>query len=356
MRSWSSYHQSPSDDHQEYDVHGNLIVAEAGDFEAEPSTAGTLATAQANPKSQAVTGRIFGRKKKGLEFYKIFHLIMMFYLYLYCSRVPELFPSLHIGAALQPILLIGMIMTKTTTSLWKSDIGKTMFYFMAWVGLCVPFSVWKGGSFTTWLTTVQALVLLLFMSAFIRSTEDCFRAMYMVALAMATIGVLTLVMGSTTGGSETSTRLGLGSSVDTLSDANFLALYLVVGIPFIIFAMSWKRGFVRMALFFMLVPVLAGFARTGSRMGLLALGVGMMLFFCFATAVERIAIVMGGILFVALAITLLPQQISGRFTTYFKAYSSAQAEAAASAEVRKVLFSAKHCLELQASLPGCGSG
>ncbi len=138
MRSWSSYHQSPSDDHQEYDVHGNLIVAEAGDFEAEPSTAGALATAQANPKSQAVTGRIFGRKKKGLEFYKVFHLIMMFYLYLYCSRIPELVPSLHIGAALQPILLIGMFMTGTTKSLFKSDIGKTMFYFMLWVGSVCP--------------------------------------------------------------------------------------------------------------------------------------------------------------------------------------------------------------------------
>ena len=356
MRSWSSYNNSPSDDHQEYDVHGNLIVAEDGDFEAEAPGGQALATSQVNPKSTAVTGRIFGRKKKGLEFYKIFHLIMMFYLYLYCSRIPELVPSLHIGAALQPILLIGMIMTRTTKSLWQSDIGKTMFYFMLWVGICVPFSVWKGGSFTTWLTTVQALVLLFFMAAFIRTTEDCYRAMYMVALAMATIGVLTLVMGGSTGGSDTSTRLGLGNAVDTLSDANFLALYLVVGIPFIIFAMSWKRGFVRMALFFMLVPVLAGFARTGSRMGLLALGVGMLLFFCFATAVERIAIVMGGVLFIALAITLLPQQISGRFTTYFKADSSAQAEAAASAEVRKVLFLRSVALSFEHPFLGVGPG
>ena len=355
MRSWSSYHQSPSDDHQEYDVHGNLIVAEAGDFEAEPSSAGALATAQANPKSQAVTGRIFGRKK-GVEFYKVFHLIMMFYLYLYCSRIPELVPSLHIGAALQPILLIGMFMTGTTKSLFKTDIGKTMFYFMLWVGLCVPFSVWKGGSFTTWLTTVQALVLLFFMSAFIRSTEDCYRAMYMVALAMATIGVETLVLGTGTGGSASQSRLGLGSAVDTLSDANFLALYLVVGIPFIIFAMSWKRGFVRIALLFMLVPVLAGFARTGSRMGMLALGIGMLLFFFFATAIERIAIVMVGVLFVALAITLLPQQISDRFMTFFKASSAAQAEAAASAETRKILFMRSLALSFGHPSMGVGPG
>jgi len=355
VRSWSSYHNSPSDDHQEYDVHGNLIVAEAGDFEAETPTE-QFAMAQADARPKALARRVFGRKKRGLEFYKIFHLIMMLYLYLYCSRIPELVPSLHIGAALQPILLIGMIMTKTTKSLFKTDIGKTMFAFMLWVGLCVPFSVWKGGSFTTWLTTVQALVLLFFMAAFIRSTEDCFRAMYMVALAMATIGVLTLVMGGSTGGSDTSTRLGLGSAVDTLSDANFLALYLVVGIPFLIFAISYKKGLMRIALFFMIVPVLAGFARTGSRMGMLALGVGMLLFFAFATAIERIVIVMGGILFVALAISLLPQQISDRFTTFFKASSAAQAEAAASAEVRKVLFLRSVALSFEHPFLGVGPG
>ena len=355
MRSWSSYHNSPSDDHQEYDVHGNLIVADP-EFDAEAPAAEQVVKAQAHPQSPAPAGRIFGRQKRGLEFYKIFHLIMMVYLYLYCSRIPELMPALHIGAALQPLLLIGMIMTKTTKSLFKSDIGKTMFAFTCWVGLCVPFSVWKGGSATTFLTTLQALILLFFMAAFIRSTEDCYRAMYMVALAMATIGVLTMVMGGGTGGSATETRLGLGSSVDTLSDANFLALYLVVGIPFIIFSMSWKRGFMRIALLFMLVPVLAGFARTGSRMGMLALGIGTLLFFAFATALERIAIIVGMVAFVALAFTLLPQQISERFTTFFKASSHAQEEAAASAETRKLLFMRSLTLTFRHPVFGVGPG
>jgi O-antigen ligase len=231
-----------------------------------------------------------------------------------------------------------------------------MFAFTLWVGLCVPFSVWKGGSFTTWLTTLQAFVLLFFMAAFIRSTEDCYRAMYMVALAMATIGILTVVMGGGTGGNDAQTRLGLGASVDTLSDANFLALYLVVGIPFLIFAMSYKKGLMRIALFFMMVPVLAGFARTGSRMGMLALAIGMLLFFAFATAMERIVIVMGGILFVALALSLLPQQISDRFTTFFKASSAAQAEAAASAETRKILFMRSVVLSFEHPILGVGPG
>lgn len=295
-------------------------------------------------------------KHRRPEFYKPFHLILLVYLYLYCSRIPELVPSMHLGLAIQPLLVIGMFMTGTTKSIFKSTIGKLMTAFTLWIGLCVPFSVWKGGSFTTWTTTLQALVLLMFMAAFIRSVEDCMRAMYVVALAMGTIGILSMLIGGGTGGEATESRLGLGSRADTLADANFLALYLVVGIPFILFAMSYKKGLMRWGLFLMLIPVLAGFARTGSRMGLLAFGAGMILFFAFATAMERMAILIGGILFIALAVTLLPDQILDRFTTYFVAKNAAQEEAANSAETRKILFFRSLQLSLEHPILGVGPG
>ncbi len=337
---WSSIPDSTPAATEEYDIHGNLIVAE------QP-------TASAASAQRSVT---FKGKKRRPEFYKPFHLILMFYLYLYCSRIPEIIPSLHLGMALQPLLLIGMLMTGTTKTIFKSDIGRLMTAFTIWVGLCVPFSVWKGGSFTTWLTTLQALALLFFMAAFIRSVEDCYRAMLMVALGMGTIGVLSMVMGGGTGGGANEVRLGLGSGADTLADANFLALYLVVGIPFIIFAMSWKKGLMRVALALSLIPVLAGFSRTGSRMGLLALAAGMFLFFIFATALERMAIIMGGILFLALAITLLPQRITERFTTYLEASSNAQAEAANSAAMRKALFLRSLEMSFKHPILGVGPG
>jgi len=295
-------------------------------------------------------------KHRRPEFYKPFHLIFMVYLFLYCSRIPELVPSMHLGLLLQPLLLIGMFMTGTTKSIFKSDIGKLMTAFTFWVGLCVPFSVWKGGSFTTWTTTLQALLLLFFMAAFIRTVEDCMRAMWVVAVSMGVIGILSMLIGGGTGGSATEARLGLGSKADTLADANFLALYLVVGIPFIIFATTYKKGLMRLGLFLMLIPVLAGFARTGSRMGLLAFLAGMILFFCFATALERMAILCGGILFIALAVTLLPDKILDRFTTYFVAKSAAQAEAASSAQTRKLLFMRSIQLSFEHPILGVGPG
>jgi len=129
-----------------------------------------------------------------------------------------------------------------------------------------------------------------------------------------------------------------------------------VGVPFIIFSMTRKKGFTRLMLFLLLIPVLAGFSRTGSRMGVLALGAGMLLFFIFASAVERMAILIGGILFISLAVSLLPQNLVDRFTTYFQADSSAAAEAAASAQFRKALFIRSLWLSIEHPVFGVGPG
>ena len=65
---------------------------------------------------------------------------------------------------------------------------------------------------------------------------------------------------------------------------------------------------------------------------------------------------MGGILFLALAMSLLPQRIAERFTTFFKASSAAQQEAASSAETRKLLFMRSIQLTMQHPVLGVGPG
>ena len=110
------------------------------------------------------------------------------------------------------------------------------------------------------------------MTAFIRSIDDCYRVIFVIALAMTAVGILSLVIG---GGREGSNRLGLGTGNDTLSDSNFLALFLIVGLPLIWFSASVKKGLMRLVMILAVVPVLAGAAKTGSRSGLLALGAGL---------------------------------------------------------------------------------
>src|SRR5271165_3854416 len=206
------------------------------------------------------------------EFYKPFHYLLLVYLFFYCSRLGEFLPWFRIGLLLQPMLLIGMFMTGTQKAIFRTDIGRTMTAFTLWVAVCVPFSVWKGGSFQILILAVQALALLFFMASFIRTLDDCYRVMFVLALAMAAVGLMSFVIG---GGRTGDVRVGLGNQEsETLGDANFLALYLIIGLPLLWFCSTWKKGIVKIGLILLMFPVLAAAGRTGSRMGLLAIGLG----------------------------------------------------------------------------------
>jgi O-antigen ligase len=287
----------------------------------------------------------------GGKFYKPFYYVLLVYLFVYCSRITELIPNAHIGLVLQPILLIGMIMTGRVKAILQMPLGKVLIAFTCWVAICVPFSVWRGGSFTTFLTSLQALALVAFMAAFIRTIPDCFRAIYTVALAMSAVGVLSLVVG---GGRIGSDRLGLGAGPLTLADANFLCLHLLIGLPFLWFAISTKTGFKKILLLSLMLPILAGAARTGSRMGLVILFAGLLLYLIFASAKQRLIVIFSGVAFLIVALFFLPQKTMERFTTYFEAHSAQSEEAAASAEERKRLLI--RSLELTAEHPLFGVG
>jgi len=308
-------------------------------------------TPPAGPTQRKTVTKVRGRR--GPEFYKPFHYILLAYLFFYCSRIPEMVPALHAGIALQPLLLVGMIMTKSTKMVFQSQIGRAMCWFTGWIAVCVPFAVWRGGAFDQFTLALQALALLFFMAAFIRTMEDVYRTILTVALAMAAVGVLSLAIG---GGREGSTRLGLGSGNDTLSDANFLALFLIVGLPLIIFSATRKRGLMKILLILSLGPVLAGAAKTGSRSGLLALAAGLVFFLIFASMKARIGFIAGGAIFIVCAAVLLPQDIAQRFTTYFAASSGATEEAAQSAATRKLLLTKSIDLTLRNPILGVGPG
>ncbi len=303
--------------------------------------------------SQAQTQVAPGSRKRGAEFYKPFHYLLLIYLFFYCSRIPEMVPAFHIGLLLQPLLLAGMIMTGTTKTIYQSTVGRAMLWFTGWMLLCIPFATWKGGAFDQFTIALQALLLIFFMTAFIRSIDDCYRVIFVIALAMTAVGILSLVIG---GGREGSNRLGLGTGNDTLSDSNFLALFLIVGLPLIWFSASVKKGLMRLVMILAVVPVLAGAAKTGSRSGLLALGAGIIFFLIFASMKQRIIIVGGGLIFFILAGALLPPTILGRFTTIFQAKSAGAEEAAESAETRKMLLGKSLDMTLHHPILGVGPG
>ena len=127
------------------------------------------------------------------KIYKPFYYLLLVYLFIYCSRITELIPHAHVGIIIrEPVLLIGVFMTGRMKAILRMPLGKILIAFTAWIMICVPFSVWRGGSFSTFLLVLQGLALVVFMAAFIQTIPDCFRVMSTVALATAAIGLLSL--------------------------------------------------------------------------------------------------------------------------------------------------------------------
>ena len=243
--------------------------------------------------------------------YLVFHYVLVAYLFMYVSRLPELVPWLRIGYLLMPILLVGLVMTDQAKVLLDVRTGRWLAAFTIWVAVCVPVSFWPGGSFRTLVGTAQSLLIVAFIVAFVRSMRDVMRAAIAIGLASGTIAILSFISSA-----NIANRQGLGGSA-SLADPNFFALYLLVGTAMLCIVASQTSGWLRPCAI-VLIPInLAAMARSGSRAGIAALAAGVVLFLIYASAKQRVVVLSACLAGALCGAFLLPQDITQRFTDWF---------------------------------------
>lgn len=245
------------------------------------------------------------------QLYMVFHYVLLVYLFLTVSRLPELFTWMRIGLILQPILLVGLIMTKRVRVLLEVRSGRWLIGFTIWVAICVPFSFWPGGSFWALVRTVQSLFLVAFILAFVRSVRDVMRALTAVGLASGAIAILSFVSSA-----EIGNRQGVGGSA-TLADPNFFALYVLVGAALLCLTVSQTRGWLRLCALALIPIDLAAVGHTGSRAGLLSLAAGLIMLLIYGSTKQRTIILSACLFGLLVAAFYLPQSIKRRFTDWF---------------------------------------
>jgi O-antigen ligase len=282
------------------------------------------------------------------QLYLAFHYVLLLYLFAYVARLPEIVTWLRVGFILEPILLVGLVLTKSTRGLLEMRSGRWLIAFTVWVAICVPFSFWPGGSFWVAVLALRALLLVAFMLAFLRSVRDVMRALTTVGLASGTIAIISFLVPERVGMGG---RQGMTGSA-TLGDANFFALYLAVGVALLCVTVSQNRGWLRLGALALIPISLAGIARSGSRAGLLTLGVGLIVLLVYGSTKQRTAILSACLLGVLLAASFLPERITQRFTTLFTPnkptvegeVAAASAEARYQLLLRSLVITAKHPL------------
>ena len=286
--------------------------------------------------------------------YRFFQYVLLVYLFFYCSRVSEMAGGMRFAIVLLPILVVGLFISGRTKAILEMRSGKALIAFTFWVAACVPTSLWRSDSLKILRGNVIALVIIVVMAAFIRSVRDSFRLMYTIGLSMALVAVIGLASGH----GPQSARLGAGDT-STLKDPNFFCLYILVGICFLSLSVSVHKGFKRLLSIGLIVICLAAAARSGSRMGLAAFGVTVVMFFIFGNSRQRIYLLLGCLLMAAVIPPLLPQSVKRRFMILFQAGQGSTREdisAAESALVRRKLLLRSLQFTFEYPLFGVGPG
>jgi len=306
--------------------------------------------------------------------YAMFYYALLIYIYLFCTRLPELVPQIRLALAMTVIMLAGLFATGRGGDLFQTKLGRIFVAFAVWTAVCVPTSVWMGGSVDVLKGTVQAVLFVGFIFAFARTLPEIKHCMYSLGAAMGTVAVLSITMfrdsmidpntgiasvanAAPTNPGEAEQRLGLFHSA-TLQDPNFMSLYLLIGLPFLWLGVRRGSWFTKILFLLLMPPVLIAIGHSGSRMALILFAAGLIMFLAWATMKERGIVLASVVVLIAMIVPVLPQTTINRFTTLFhgKQDTFESQEAADSANVRLLLLWRSLVMTAQHPIFGVGPG
>lgn len=272
---------------------------------------------------------------------------LVIWAFLLVSRLPELL-SQSVGIAvvrpfliLYPLMLVLLLPGGGLLRVLNSLVGIAFVALTAWIMLAVPFSVWKGGS-TRWLAMRWLPNMLTFaaFAALLLTMVHWRRVAGAIGWATPVITLSALLAGKVD-------ALGRASVAEgTLGNANELAAILLMALPFWVgSARVPGASMVRKLIVFGSLP-LAFYVvlRTGSRSGVLTLGLLCLMFVFQFRAAGRLILLTLMVIVSLVVLAAVPSEIRDRLTTFFTADEDSEqnlmiAESAAgSSKLRKQLL------------------
>jgi O-antigen ligase len=289
-----------------------------------------------------------------------FYITLIFVFVVY-ARLPEftfLSSAAHSARILVGLSLLAIVLFGGSVRAVFSKVGISLMAFTIWLCIATPFSVWRGGSAKM---LKDLWVLALFSFAIIAATvvglEQCRKLIYAFAVATVFIEGFAIVLGRVQGG-----RMSLLGG--TLGNANYLAMMLLIGLPFCLFVVRTKAGMsvFKFACLAMLLCVPVTVAATGSRGGLVTLIFMFLLYFVPLPASQKVAVAMGALILAVISIAWASRGALERYKTILTIkpgqtrLTGSEQSAIESAELRKELLLSSLQLTLRHPLVGVGPG
>lgn len=238
---------------------------------------------------------------------------LLLYLFLYLSRIMELvMTSARLTMVLNLLFLFAAVLTMSILNIVKTKPGLFLIGFVLWTVVCLPFSVWRGGSVESVIQGSRSLLLMACIIGLASSSKRCMQLMYTMGFAMAVAAITSYGAGERTGAGRLSLEGG------SFGDPNTYSLYLLMGMPFLwLKARNSANVFQKLLPYACALPVLATSLGTGSRSGLISLIVMLLLLFWNLPLGKKALFALGISILTVGSTFFLSDYLLMRYTTFF---------------------------------------
>jgi O-antigen ligase len=241
--------------------------------------------------------------------------LLVFFLAMIFSGILEKTPLLNglkILTILGGLALIVVVLGGRLQVILNDPIGRSMALFTVWFFVCVPFAFWPGGSVQLledyWSKSALSFFLVAGCILTIKQSKTIFET---IGYSVGLLAIMALVLR----GVDNTGRLGLLGT--RYENANDFAWTLILGFCFLAFLIVRGSRSQKLIALFLSATILLALVKTGSRGGMIGLGMlGLVGFFQSSRAV-RIKLAFAIPVLLALLYAVAPPELRGRYTTLF---------------------------------------
>jgi O-antigen ligase len=290
---------------------------------------------------------------------KMGFLTLLAFMYAFNSRVLDMgsIAFLHLPLILGVLSGGCALLSGAMFTAFRTRVGICYLALTGCFAAGVPFAYWRGGSAATLEDWLRKLVIWAFLVGLTVTYRECKLLLNTLVFAAASAALLGLIAA----GQQAEGRLGL--EYGRFSNPNYYALSLLMTLP-LVWRLFWSGG--RPGIARRLLAAGVGgvigipLVRTGSRMGMYALGVMILMILLRAPLLKKIETVLVVGLVIAIVVWVLPGYLRARYLTVSGADSDfaagPESSAAGSTREREHLFRESVGITLQHPLFGVGLG
>lgn len=273
---------------------------------------------------------------------------------LYCARPEDWIPGLHylpLAKIVGVFALLAFVMSLGRIKKGFPRITILLVMLVVWLALASTFSpVWRGGAFRTTLGFAKVVLIVVVMSVAVTSLARLRKLIFIQAACVGVVAVASIVKGHFVVG-----RLE-GALNGFYHNPNDLAIAIVLSLPFcIVFLLNGRGPLRKVAWIGILLAMIYALLRTGSRAGLIALIVALVLcLWEFGVKGRRSYLVLASLVLFAGLFVIAGHRVMQRFsnTSQYEGNGAAYQ----SAQLRKGLLVKSLKITLEHPLFGIGPG